>query len=68
MDEYKKAENEAVEFATRAISFDQQNMYDAAIYYYRVSIKFTKNHILKVDRVQETNLELTLFSMSTNNF
>lgn len=37
MDEYQKAENEAVEFATRAINFDQQKMYDAAIYYYRVA-------------------------------
>lgn len=37
MGEYQKAESEAVEFATRAINFDQQNMYDAAIYYYRVS-------------------------------
>lgn len=58
MDDYKKAENEAVEFATRAISFDQQNMYDAAIYYYRVSINFVKNYILKVDRVQEIYLEV----------
>lgn len=68
MDDYKKAENEAVEFATRAISFDQQNMYDAAIYYYRVSISFIKNHILKVDWVQEIYFELTLFLMSKSNF
>ena len=45
MEDYKKAENEAVEFATRAINFDQQNIYDAAIYYYRVNIFIEINMI-----------------------
>lgn len=35
----KKAEAEAVEFATRAIEFDQQKNYDGAIYYYRVAAR-----------------------------
>ncbi|XP_035229394.1 calpain-7-like isoform X1 [Stegodyphus dumicola] len=36
-EECKKAEADAVEFANRAIQFDQQNTYNAAIYYYRVA-------------------------------
>ncbi|XP_055947914.1 calpain-7-like [Argiope bruennichi] len=33
----KKAEADAVEFATRAIDFDKQQNFDAAIYYYRIA-------------------------------
>lgn len=33
----KKAEKDAVEFAVRATTFDQQNLFDAAIYYYRAA-------------------------------
>ncbi|GIY99462.1 calpain-7 [Caerostris extrusa] len=36
-EEYKKAETDAVEFATRAIEFERQKNFDAAIYYYRLS-------------------------------
>lgn len=38
-EDFKKSEADAVEFANRAIEFDQQNNFDAAIYYYRVSLK-----------------------------
>ncbi|XP_042899738.1 calpain-7 [Parasteatoda tepidariorum] len=36
-EECQKAEADAVEFVNRAIEFEQQKNYDAAIYYYRVS-------------------------------
>ncbi|GBN12887.1 Calpain-7 [Araneus ventricosus] len=36
-DDCKKAEADAVEFATRAIEFDTQQNFDAAIYYYRIA-------------------------------
>ncbi|KAG8197420.1 hypothetical protein JTE90_014905 [Oedothorax gibbosus] len=36
-EDFRKSEADAVEFANRGIEFDQQNNFDAAIYYYRVA-------------------------------
>ncbi|XP_054712227.1 LOW QUALITY PROTEIN: calpain-7-like [Uloborus diversus] len=47
----KKAESEAVEFATRAIGFDQQQNYDAAIYYYRVAAQALNSAYLQGSQI-----------------